>query len=104
MTNGVLVVKGDLFDEAESNDTTYVVFSDDGRWAGASDKMEQAKLALAEIPATAKSMDGDVARLRVDEKAFNESVNPGETAKIKRETAVEEETFQLPPDPPTRKM
>ena len=71
VTNGVLVVKGDLFDEAESNDTTYVVFSDDGRWAGASDKMEQAKLALAEIPATAKSMDGDVARLRVDEKAFN---------------------------------
>ena len=60
VTNGVLVVKGDLFDEAESNDTTYVVFSDDGRWAGASDKMEQAKLALAEIPATAKSMDGDV--------------------------------------------
>jgi hypothetical protein len=43
-------------------------------------------------------------RREFDEKAFNESINPGETAKIKRETAVEEETFQLPPDPPTRKM
>ena len=36
-------------------------------------------------------------RREFDEKAFNESVNPGEAAKIKRETAVEEETFQLPP-------
>jgi len=70
-TNDVLVIKGDLFDEANSNKATYVVFSDDGRWAGASDKMEQAKLALAEIPAATKSMDGDVARLRVDEKAFD---------------------------------
>ena len=70
-TNDVIAVKGDLFDEANSNKTTYVVFSEDGRWAGASDKMEQAKLALAEIPAATKSMDGDVARLRVDEKAFD---------------------------------
>ncbi len=69
-TNGVVVVKGDLFDEADSNKTTYVVFSDDGRWAGASDKVEQAKLALGEIASAAKSMDGDVARLRVNEKAF----------------------------------
>jgi len=43
-------------------------------------------------------------RREFDEKAFNESVNPGEAAKIKREIAVEEETFQLPPDPETRKM
>ena len=69
-TNGVVVVKGDLFDEADSNKTTYVAFSDDGRWAGASDKVEQAKLALGEIASAAKSMDGDVARLRVNEKAF----------------------------------
>ena len=32
-----------------------------------------------------------------DEAAFMESVSPGETAKERRETAVEEETFQLPP-------
>ena len=70
-TNDVIAVKGDMFDAADSNKTTYVVFSDDGRWVGASDKMEQAKLALAEIPAATKSMDGDVARLRVDEKAFD---------------------------------
>ena len=36
-------------------------------------------------------------RREADERAFQESVNPGEMAKIKRETAVEEETFQLPP-------
>ena len=70
-TNGVIVVKGDPFDEDDSDSTTYVVFSDDGKWAGASDKLDQAKLALGEIAAASKSMDGDVARLRVDEKAFN---------------------------------
>ena len=69
-TNGVIVVKGDPFDEDDSDSTTYVVFSDDGKWAGASDKLDQAKLALGEIAAASKSMDGDVARLRVDEKAF----------------------------------
>ena len=36
-------------------------------------------------------------RREADERAFQESINPGEMAKIKRETAVEEETFQLPP-------
>ena len=69
-TNGVVVVKGDMFDEDDSDETTYVVFSEDGKWVGASDKIDQAKLALAEIPATAKSMNGDVMRLRVDKKAF----------------------------------
>ena len=69
-TNGVVVVKGDMFDEGNSDETTYVVFSEDGKWVGASDKIDQAKLALAEIPATVKSMNGDVVRLRVDEKAF----------------------------------
>ena len=81
VTNGVVVVKGDLFDEADSNETTYVVFSDDGRWAGASDKVEQAKLALGEIAAAAKSMDGDVARLRIDEKAFKAIASAVKSAK-----------------------
>lgn len=69
-TNGVIVVKGDIFDGDKPDSTTYVVLSDDGRWAGASDKLDQAKLALGEIAAASKSMDGDIARLRVDEKAF----------------------------------
>ncbi|MBO4708654.1 MAG: hypothetical protein J5727_02610 [Kiritimatiellae bacterium] len=69
-TNDVIAVKGGLFGDDDSDATTYVVFSEDGKWVGASDKVEQAKLALAEIPATAKSMNGDVVRLRVDEKAF----------------------------------
>ena len=81
VTNGVVVVKGDLFDEADSNETTYVVFSDDGRWAGASDKVEQARLALGEIAAATKSMDGDVARLRIDEKAFKAIASAVKSAK-----------------------
>ena len=36
-------------------------------------------------------------RREADERAFQESVSPGEAAREKRETAVEEETFQLPP-------
>ncbi len=68
--NGVIAVKGDMFDADCSNKTTYVVFSDDGRWVGAGAKPEQARLALADIPVAAKSMDGDVVRLWVDEKAF----------------------------------
>ena len=87
-TNNVLVVKSDLFDEANSNKTTYVVFSEDGKWAGASDKVEQAKLALTEIPAATKSMDGDVARLRVDEKAFNAII-----AMAKAEEGIDAETI-----------
>ena len=86
-TNDVLVVKGDLFDAVNSNKTTYVVFSEDGRWSGASDKMEQAKLALDEIAAAVKSMDGDVARLRIDEKAFG-----AVTAMAKAEEGIDAET------------
>ena len=80
-TNGVIVVKGGLFDEDDSDSTTYVVFSDDGKWAGASDKLDQAKLALGEIAAASKSMDGDVARLRVDEKAFKAIASAVKSAK-----------------------
>lgn len=80
-TNGVVTVKGDMFDEEDSDAVTYVAFSEDGRWAGASDKLDQAKLALAEIPATAKSMNGDVARLRIDEKAFKALVAVAKAAK-----------------------
>ena len=80
-TNGVIVVKGDPFDEDDSDSTTYVVFSDDGKWAGASDKLDQAKLALGEIAAASKSMDGDVARLRVDEKAFKAIASAVKSAK-----------------------
>ena len=89
-TNDMLVVKGDLFNGADSNKTTYVVFSDDGRWAGASDKVEQAKLALDEVAAAAKSMDGDVVRLRVDEKAFSAI-----TAMAKTEDGIDAETVAM---------
>ena len=82
-TNGVVVVKGDLFDEDDSDSTTYVVFSEDGKWAGASDKLDQAKLALGEIAATSRSMDGDVARLRIDEKAFKAISAAVKSAKAK---------------------
>ncbi|MBR1921459.1 MAG: hypothetical protein IJ829_05590 [Kiritimatiellae bacterium] len=65
-TNGVVFVKGGVFDDSD----TYVVFSPDGKWAGASDKVEQATLALAEIALAEKPLAGDALRLRLDEKAF----------------------------------
>ena len=68
--DGVIAVKGDAFDAKDKDSTTYVVFSEDGRWAGASDKPEQAKAALKEIALAEKPLDGDVARLRVGAKAF----------------------------------
>lgn len=68
--DGVIAVNGDAFDASDKKATTYVVFSQDGRWAGASDKPEQAKAALKEIALAEKPLDGDVARLRLGPKAF----------------------------------
>ena len=68
-TNGVVVVKGDLSGEDEDEEKTYVVFSKDGKWAGASDDVEQAKLALADVKVAEKPLKGEVARLRVGPKA-----------------------------------
>jgi hypothetical protein len=67
-TNGVVVVKGDLSGEDADSETTYVAFSRDGKWAGASDKAEQAKLALRDVKLAEKHMKGEVARLRVSQK------------------------------------
>ena len=64
-----LVVKGGLF--GDEDDKTYVVFSADGKWVGASDKLDQAKLALKEVAAAEKSLDGNVVRLSVNRKAFS---------------------------------
>ena len=64
-TNGVIVVKGDFSGEDLDDEKTYVVLSEDGKWAGASDKVEQAKLALKDVKHAEKPMKGEVARLRV---------------------------------------
>ena len=74
-TNGVVVVKGDLSGEDEDEEKTYVVFSKDGKWAGASDDVEQAKLALADVKVAEKPLKGEVARLRVGPKAVKAIVD-----------------------------
>lgn len=72
-TNGVLVVKGGLDNEAEDEDDeekTFVRFSPDGKWAAASDKLEQVDLALTDIPTAEKTLDGDLVRLRIGPKVM----------------------------------
>ena len=84
-TNGVLVVKGDFDADAcvecdgddedddeddDEVDKTFVRFSPDGKWAAASDKLEQVDLALTDIPTAEKALDGDLARLRIGPKAM----------------------------------
>ncbi len=72
--DGVVIVKGDLSGEDKDDEKTYVVFSQDGKWAGASDDIEQAKLALAEVKVAEKPLKGEVARLRVGPKAVKSLV------------------------------
>ncbi len=69
-TNGVVVVKGDFDGDDLDESKTYVVFSADGKWAGASDKLEQCAFALKDVPFAEKTMEGDVVRLHVDPVAF----------------------------------
>jgi hypothetical protein len=66
---GAVVVKGDLSGEDKDEEKTYVVFSKDGKWAGASDDPERAKLALADVKLAEKALKGEVVRLRVNPKA-----------------------------------
>ena len=79
--DGFIVIKesavgddDDVDDEDEEDDEdveiTYVRFSKDGKWAAASDKKSQVPQALEDIAIAVKAMDGDVARLRIGEKAM----------------------------------
>lgn len=67
-TNGVVVVTGGCFGGSSRN---YVAFSPDGKWIGTSDHAEAAKLMLEAIPVAEKPMDGDVVRLKIDEKGVS---------------------------------
>lgn len=69
-TNGLVVVRKPL-DSDQTNDTTYVAFSADGLWVGASDRPEQAAAALADVETALQPMDGDVVRVRVNESGIN---------------------------------
>lgn len=90
-TNGLAVVRKTI-DSDQTNDTTYVAFSADGQWAGASDSPEQAAAALADIGIALKPMDGDVVRVRVNDSGINavasalersEDANPHALALVK---------------------
>ena len=69
-TNGVVVVKGTLDGSNPDTDKTYVVFSKDGKWAGASDNPEHCTVVLRDAAVAEKSMDGEIARVMVDRSAF----------------------------------
>ncbi len=69
-TNGVVVVRGNLDGKDLDDEKTYVVFSKDGKWAGASDKVRQARLALGDIPLAKRTMGGDAVRLFAGSSAF----------------------------------
>ena len=69
-TNGVIVVKGDFDGDDLDTAKTYVVFSEDGKWAGASDNIEQCRLALKDIALSKKPMNGDIVRVSLKPAAF----------------------------------
>ena len=67
-TNGFVKVFGDIFSPKENwdeEDIIYVVFSEDGKWAAASDSQAQAVAAAADFPLSGRPMAGDVIRIEV---------------------------------------
>ncbi len=69
-TNGVVVVKGDLEGDDLDDERTYVIFSEDGKWAGAGERPELCAFALRDVALAEKPMDGEVVRLFLDAPAF----------------------------------
>ena len=74
-TNGVIIVKGNFSGENTDDEKTYVMFTGDGKWAGASDNIEQAQLALKDIKLAEKQMKGELARLRMGQKGIKAIVD-----------------------------
>lgn len=92
VTNGVVVVKGDIEGDDLDDEKTYVVFSRDGKWVAASDKVAQCHIALKDIRIAEKSMEEEVVRLMIEPLAFkaivgfaskNEDITPDALAYIK---------------------
>lgn len=57
---------------------SYVAFSKDGKWAGAGVKPQQARLALNEIAAAEKPLDGDMVKVRFLKRGLIEFMKGGE--------------------------
>ena len=67
-TNGMLLVEGEMFtpeEEWDEDSQVYVVFSEDGRWAAASDRPEQAVIALGDVALASRPMTDDIVRLEL---------------------------------------
>lgn len=67
-TNGMLLVEGEMFlpeSEWDEDSQVYVAFSEDGKWAAASDRPEQVVQAVGDFALAARPMDGDVVRVEV---------------------------------------
>lgn len=65
-TNGMLIVEGEMFlpeSEWDEDSQVYVAFSEDGKWAAASDRPEQVVQAVGDFALAARPMDGDVIRV-----------------------------------------
>lgn len=75
VTNGVVVVKGDIEGDDLDDEKTYVVFSRDGKWVAASDKVAQCHIALKDICIAEKSMEEEVVRLMIEPLAFKSIVS-----------------------------
>ena len=74
-TNGLLRVNGNIFtskDEWDDDEVAYVVLSEDGKWAAASDQMEQAVAAAGDFPIAARAMAGDLVRFEILPRGFAE--------------------------------
>ena len=86
-TNGVVRVFGDIFESKENwseEDIVYVAFSEDGKWAAASDSPEQSIVALSsDAPLAARPMSGDLIRLEV---------LPRGMAELRRAAAADDDT------------
>lgn len=75
-SNGLIRAECPIF--GNRKDVTYVAFSADGKWAGASDKPQQARLALKEVKEAEKPLDGDMAKIRIRRRGLDEFVKGGE--------------------------
>ena len=75
-SNGLIRVSCPIVGKKKS--VCYVAFSSDGKWAGFSDKPQQARLAVVETAVADKPLDGDMLRVRILRRGLDEFAKGGE--------------------------
>lgn len=71
-SNGLIRAEVPSKDDPDEKEVWFVAYSADGQWAGASDKPQQARLALKEIDLAKKSLKGDLVKVRVNRAGIDE--------------------------------